>query len=361
MLRVFGAPHQYVQGQGALAQLGVLAASLGAQRPFVIIDPFIQDELMPDLMEGLGPMSHAVTCTTFSGECTSAEIERLSDMVSQAGADLIVGVGGGKTIDSAKGVRIRCKQPIFIVPTIASNDSPTSRLVVLYTEEHAIDKVLLMPTNPDVVLVDTDILIKAPERFFISGVGDALSKKFEALQCIGSGRKNFYDGRASLLAQSVAGLCYDVVREHAEGGLKAVRSQQVNEDFERSVEATILLSGLAFENAGLSIAHSLTRGLSAVPELASALHGEQVAFGLLVQLLLEGRSSSFMEDLLSFYGRMGLPLSLNALGLQAEPAAAASLIAKVTWEQAPYIGAFTFPLDQKRLAAAILDAHQFGA
>lgn len=360
MLSIFGAPHQYVQGQGALAQLGTLAASLGVQRPFVIMDPFIHETLMPDLMQGLGPLAQATTCTTFSGECTRAEIERLSDMVAQAGADLIVGVGGGKTIDSAKGVRIRCQKPICIVPTIASNDSPTSRLVVLYTEDHAIDQVLLMPSNPDLVLVDTDILVRAPERFFISGVGDALSKKFEAAQCIGSGRNNFYGGRATLLAQAVAGLCYDVVREHAEGALAAVRRQQANEDFERSVEATILLSGLAFENAGLSIAHSLTRGLSAVPDLVHALHGEQVAFGLLVQLLLEGRSSSFIEDLLSFYRRMGLPISLTALGLQSDAAAAASLIAKVTWEQAPYIGAFTFPLDQQRLAAAILDAHQFG-
>lgn len=358
MLRTFGAPHRYVQGPGAIDQLGELASSLGARRPLVIIDQPIQNLLLPQVMQGLGNLADAAHCVSFSGECTKAEIERLSQLAAKVEADLIIGVGGGKTIDSAKGVRIQCKLPIFIVPTIASNDSPTSRLVVLYTPEHAVDEVLRMPTNPDLVLVDTQVLVNAPERFFISGIGDALSKKFEAAQCIDSGRNNFYDAQATLLARSISGLCYDTVREYAEGALCAVRSKQVNNDFERTVEATILLSGLAFENAGLSIAHSLTRGLSAVPELASMLHGEHVAFGLLVQLLLEGRSSSFMEDLLSFYGRIGLPRTLAELGLHGDSVAAAQLIAKITWERAPYIKAVTFPLDQDRLAAAILDAHQ---
>ncbi|MGB3423847.1 MAG: glycerol dehydrogenase [Castellaniella sp.] len=358
MLKTFGSPHQYVQGPGALAQLGACAAALGARRPFVIVDTGILNVLQPALMRGLGDLAADTTCVAFAGECTRAEIERLSGLAATAGADLIVGVGGGKTIDSAKGVRIQCGKPIFIVPTIASNDSPTSRLVVLYTQEHAVDAVLRMPTNPDLVLVDTDVLVKAPERFFVSGIGDALSKKFEAEQCIGSRRNNFYDAQAPLLAQAVANLCYDIVRQDAESALNAVRRKQADDAFERTVEATILLSGLAFENAGLSISHSLTRGLSAVPGSAGALHGEQVAFGLLVQLLLEGKSADFMADLLAFYERVGLPRSLTALGFQGDPAEAADTIARITWERAPYIGAFTFPLDQGRLAAAILETHQ---
>ncbi|MFA5663283.1 glycerol dehydrogenase [Castellaniella sp.] len=361
MLKVFAAPHRYIQGPDALAQLGAQAAVLGARRPLVIMDSFVRDLLFERIRQGLGDLADQAIVTVFSGECTGAEIDRLAGLAAGAQADVIVAVGGGKTIDSAKGVRIQSGLPIFIVPSIASNDSPTSRLVVLYTADHAVDKVDLMPTNPDLVLVDTQVLVQAPERFFVSGVGDALSKKFEAAQCIGSRRRNFHDGQATLLAQAIADLCYDTVRAHADGALEAVRNRRVNDDFERTVEATILLSGLAFESAGLSIAHSLTRGLSAVPGPAAALHGEQVAFGLLVQLLLEGRSADFMADLLMFYGRMGLPRTLTGLGLQGDPAQAADLIAQITWERAPYTGAFTHPLDQKRLAAAILDVHRSNA
>jgi glycerol dehydrogenase len=361
MLRAFGAPHRYVQGPGALAQLEPLANLYGAKRPFVIADAVVQRLLLPRLRAGLGAVAEGITVAEFGGECTADEIDRLAEAARAAGADMIIGVGGGKAIDTAKGVHVRHGRPLFIVPTIASNDSPTSRLVVVYTREHVLHEVRAMTANPDVVLVDTEVLIAAPERFFVSGVGDALSKKFEAAQCLASGGNNFYSARPSLLASTIADACYDTIRAHAERALEAVRARKVNEDFERTVEATILLSGLAFENGGLSIAHSLTRGFSVVPGVANALHGEQVAFGLLVQLVLEQRPAAFLAELEAFYARMGLPRSLNDLGLRGDPEEAARKIAQDTWARAPYVKALTSPIDVDRLAAAILEAHRLGS
>lgn len=361
MLRAFGAPHRYIQGPGAIEQLGAMATAYGAKRPFVVMDPIVAQLLRPTLEAGLGALAPQSTIASFGGECTSEEIERLSHAAAAANADLIVGVGGGKAIDTAKGVRIARGTPIFIIPTIASNDSPTSRVVVVYTDQHVLAEVRTMATNPDLVLVDTAVLVRAPERFFVSGVGDALSKKFEAAQCLASGNNNFYAARPSLLATTIADACYDVVRAHAEGALAAVRAGTVNEDFERTVEATILLSGLAFENGGLSIAHSLTRGFSVVPGVADAMHGEQVAFGLLVQLELEGRSQAYIDELRGFYGRVGLPTSLTALGLRGDAAEAARAIAADTWARAPYVRALTAPIDVERLQQAVLSAHRQGS
>jgi glycerol dehydrogenase len=230
--------------------------------------------------------------------------------------------------------------------------------VVTYTQAHVLDEVRRMRTNPDVVLVDTEVLVRAPERFFVSGVGDALSKKFESAQCIATGKDNFYAARPLRLAQVIADTCYEIIRADAEQALAAVRAQATDEAFERTIEATILLSGLAFENGGLSIAHSLTRGFSVVPGVADALHGEQVAFGLLAQLVLERRPDAFMADLLDFYGRLGLPRSLTDLGLAGDPAEAARLIAADTWARAPYVGALEGGIDQARLEAAVLAAHR---
>lgn len=361
MLRAFGAPHRYVQGPGALNQLEALVGSLGAKRLFVLADAVVRGLLMPRLQAGLGALAPAATFAEFGGECAADEISRLAKEAATAGADLILGVGGGKAIDAAKGVRILHGGPLVIVPTIASNDSPTSRLVVVYTRDHVLQEVRAMAANPDVVLVDTEVLIAAPERFFVAGVGDALSKKFEAAQCLASGGSNFYAARPSLLASIIADACYDTVRTHAERALAAVRAGRVNEDFERTVEATILLSGLAFENGGLSIAHSLTRGFSVVPGVASALHGEQVAFGLLVQLVLEQRPPAFIAELAAFYGRMGLPRSLHDLGLVGDVREAAQKIASDTWARAPYVRALTSPVDADRLAAAVLQAQHLGS
>jgi len=361
MLRTFGAPHRYIQGAGALDRLGDLAASHGRQ-PLVIADALVMDLLGKRLRACLGPLADATRFVRFGGECSAAEIESIA--AGATGADLVIGVGGGKAIDTAKGVRMALRCPLLVVPTVASNDSPTSRLVVVYTEAHALQEVRLMDSNPDVVLVDTAVVIAAPERFFVSGIGDALSKKFEAAQCFAAGGDNFYKTRPPYFALTLGEACYEAIRAHAGDALAALRRGEPDEHFERTVEATVLLSGLAFENGGLSIAHSLTRGLSAVPELARALHGEQVAYGLLVQFVLEQRDSAFMDDMLGFYRHIGLPRSLTALGLQgrsqAEIETAARTVAQVSWERAPYVRFLDKPVDEARLLKAILAVEAVG-
>lgn len=358
-MRAFGSPARYLQGPGVIGQLGVHAAAFGS-RAFIVADDTVLRILRSEIEAGLGPLAEAAHFERFGGECTAAEIERLAAAARSARADLVIGAGGGKAIDAAKGVRISLEAPLVIIPTVASNDSPTSRLVVTYSADHVLGEVRLMASNPDLVLADTAVLVKAPERFFVSGVGDALSKKFEAAQCHATGRDNFYGARPPRIARAIADACYEVIRAHAEQALAAVRAQACNQAFEDTIEATILLSGLAFENGGLSIAHSLTRGFSIVPGLASALHGEQVAFGLLAQLVLERHSADFLADLLDFYARLGLPRSLAELGLQGDAPAAAARIASDTWARAPYVQALAGGIDCPRLEAAVLAAHELG-
>jgi glycerol dehydrogenase len=96
-----------------------------------------------------------------------------------------------------------------------------------------------------------------------------------------------------------------------------------------------------------------------VPGVAQSLHGEQVAFGLLVQLVLEKRPASFIDELVTFYGRMGLPRSLTELGLKQDAVAAAEVIARDTWARAPYVKALTEEVDPARIEAAILVAHRW--
>lgn len=360
MIRAFGAPSLYVQGPGALSGLGHHLQRQGIRRPLVIIDQTVAHLLGDRVRTGLGELAASSRFAAFQGECTAAEIKRLASAHEAAGADGVIGIGGGKAIDTAKGVRIQRACRLLVIPTVASNDSPTSRLAVIYKPDHSLAEVRRMPSNPDLVLVDTEILIGAPERFFIAGIGDALSKKFEVAQSVASGQDNFYQARPTQLATAMADICYATIRAHALDALAAIRTGQCNEAFEQTVEATILLSGLAFENGGLSIAHSLTRGLSALPATAQSLHGEQVAFGLLVQLVVEQRSEPFLQDLIRFYRQVKLPRSLEALGLRGDTDEAARQIAQITWERAPYASAIRAPIDVGKLETAILHANHMG-
>jgi len=358
MLRVFGAPHRYVQGPNALAQLGELIGMYG-KKPLVVVDEFVERLLRQDVMSGLGALAKESLLVVFQGECTSNEISRIAGLAR--GCDVVIGVGGGKTIDTAKGVSMSLGARVAIVPTVASNDSPTSRLAVLYTDQHILSEVRLMATNPDLVLVDTSIIARAPRRFFVAGIGDALSKKFEAAQCFAVQGPNFYKAQAPYLAQVLGDACYATIRAHAQDALRALDQQTPDDAFERVVEATILLSGLAFESGGLSIAHSILRGFSVIESLNGALHGEQVAFGLIVQLVLEGRSDAEIEEMLNFYARIGLPRNLAMLG---HPGAATDIAAEIahhTWATAPYVRHLAAPVDAERIQVALVRADRMGS
>ena len=345
--RIFGAPHLYVQGEGAIDDLPATALKYG-KRPVIVADAVVTD-LLKDRLRNLFGDADPVFAE-FGGECTAAEIDRIASEVRSANADLVIAMGGGKTIDAAKGVRIALDLPIIIVPTIASNDSPTSRLAVLYSDDHVLSEVRLMPTNPDAVIVDTALIVGAPVRFFIAGIGDALSKCFEVRQCAKADGRNFYGGRPTQLSLSTAQSCFEIIRSKGRAAVGDVSAQRVSQDVEDVVEASVLLSGLSFESGGLSIAHSLTRGFSSIEAMSATLHGEQVAFGLLVQLALEEHGQGMLGQLLEFYGEIGLPTTIESLGGSQSHC---THIADVTVKTAPYIGNFERQLSVQDIARAL--------
>lgn len=114
----------------------------------------------------------------------------------------------------------------------------------------------------------------------------------------------------------------------------------------------MLLSGLAFESGGLSIAHAMTRGLSAVRGARNALHGHQVAYALLVQLTLERCPAEFIDDIAAFYKEVQLPTSLAALGLTQSTAAELRTIAEQTMTAA-HVKNFERVLTASDIGAAV--------
>ncbi len=240
-----------------------------------------------------------------------------------------------------------------MLPTVASNDAPTSSLIVVYDENHRVAEARRMRRSPNAVIVDTRIIARAPARFLRAGIGDGLSKTFEARQCAISGGMNFFDGRPTLAAQALADRCWEILRADAEAALAACEAGEPDEAMERVVEAAVLLSGLGFENGGLSLTHALLRGLTAEPELAGRLHGELVAYALLVQVELEEHPAEVLTDLRGFHRRIGLPCSLADLGRPEATEALGLRVAEAALGAA-YARNFQRPLKASDVAQAIL-------
>ena len=351
MTRIFGSAHRYFQGPDAIEHLGTILAPFGPT-VLVIVDSLVREMIGGRVDALLARDGVESVVRTFIGEITYPAIQALANSMTGSVPSIVVGIGGGKALDAAKGVCKLLDRPVVTVPTIASNDSPTSSLIAMYDSDHALIAVDRLARSPEAVIVDTALIARAPIRFLRAGIGDAISKKFEAEACWHGTGSTPFGTRPTRTAIAIADACYRTIRAHGAAALAAAQAGNLTEDLEATIEAVILMSGLGFENGGLSLAHSLTRGLVKARGARDAIHGEHVAWGLLVQLAAEGRSSAEMRDALDLHRRLGLPVSLGALGMPDPTVEEIAEIAKWTMT-APHLANLPVRVDQDGICRAI--------
>ncbi len=307
-------PSRYVQGRGALTtHLPQELAFLG-RKALILQDPFVHQRYRDAVETALhGVIEYQIE--VFNSECSDEEIARISDKAMASGADVIVGMGGGKTLDTAKATGASLRLPIAIVPTLASTDAPCSSLVVIYTAEGQFKRYLMIPRNPNLVLVDSGIIASAPVRFLVSGMGDALATWFEAEDCRIKGAGNMTSRPGPMTAFELAHFCYETLMRYGRLAKLACEQHQVTPALEHVIEANTLLSGLGFESGGLAAAHAIHNGLTVLPQTHAYWHGEKVAFGTLAMLMLTDRSPELIDEVYTFCEDVGLPVTLADIGL----------------------------------------------
>jgi glycerol dehydrogenase len=353
MLKVFCAPARYVQGREATRALSAELRRLGHTGfALIIAGGSARKALEPVWRDSFAETGIAFEILDFAGECTAGEITRCKQEAVRLGAAIVIGAGGGKVLDTARAVASELDKPVVCCPTTAASDAPCSALSVVYKPDGSFEKCLFYKRNPDLVLVDTTVIAQAPVRLLISGMGDALATRFEAETAIAAHKPNQVGGASTLAAAAIADLCYRTLLRDGLAAIAAVRSGAISPAFERIVEANTLLSGLGFESGGLAVAHSVHNGLTAAPETHDRLHGEKVAFGTLVQLVLEGRDATLIEEVMGFCQTVGLPMTLAELGLDPLSKTLAGAIAERAIAAGETAHNETFPLS----AAAVRDA-----
>ncbi len=305
-------PGKYIQGVGAVGELPALMDLLGKQG-LVLASPSVNDKVLPGC--GVDWSARAIPIEVFRGECCESELSRLSAAIAHSHADVLVGMGGGKTIDAAKIAADRAGIPVIVVPTIASTDAPCSGCAVLYSADGVFHSVCYQRMNPAAVLVDVGIIAAAPTRFLVAGMGDALSTWFEARSCERTQSANECGGYGTAAGLGIARLCYETLLSHGVAAKLASERHLVTPALERIVEANTLMSGIGFESAGLAAAHSIHNGLTALAETHSFYHGEKVAFGVLAGLQLADASADEAAAVFAFCEDVGLPTTLADIGL----------------------------------------------
>lgn len=361
MLAVFGAPGRYVQGRDATAALGAEMARLGLTGPALIVTSPAPRRLLESVwQQSLGAAGIAYALHAFGGECSQAEIDTVVAAARGEAATVVVGAGGGKVLDTARAAAAALDLPVVNCPTTASSDAPCSALSVVYTEDGAFDRYLFYRRNPDLVLVDTTAVARAPARLLVAGMGDALATWFEARTVIEARRPNQLHGATTATAGALARLCYEILLADGPAAVRAVTTGAVTPALERLVEANTLLSGLGFESGGLAVAHSVHNGLTTAAGTHAFLHGEKVAFGLLVQLVVEGRPDAELEQVLTFSTEVGLPVTLADVGVDDPVPPVLDRIARRALADGETAHNEPFPLDPAMIVDAIRAADAAG-
>ena len=316
MKSVLIAPRKYIQGRGVLGELGTYLKMLGA-KPLVLWDPCVKDIVGQTVLASIQQAGLDVVDVQFQGEATKEERDRVTAIARDRGADVSVGIGGGKALDVAKGVAVDAGIKMVTCPTIASNDSPTSAASVWYDADHNFIGFDCWPFNPDIVLVDTQVIANGPIRAFVAGMGDALATWIEAAAAYKSRAPNIAGGLPTMAAMAIAELSCRTLLEHGLDAKRAVEHNVVTPAVEKVVEANVLLSGLGFESGGLATAHMIANLLSNVPECKPLMHGEKVGFGIITQLCLDDEMDiDEVYAVVDFAIEIGLPVTFADVNLE---------------------------------------------
>lgn len=313
MSKIICSPGSYIQGKGEFTKLATYYADLGSKGAYLIIDKFIHDTYLDEIASSFEQGNVPYEVKVFGGECCDEEID--AHAAALGTNDAVFGIGGGKTLDTAKSVAHKAGLPVIIVPTAASTDAPCSRLAVIYTKTGEFDRYLPLPKNPDIVVVDTEVVAKAPKRFLMAGIGDAFATYYEAAACKASDGIPMTGGHITLAAITLARLCLDTLLADGLKAKAAVEAGVCTTAVENIIEANTYLSGIGFESSGLAAAHAIHNGLTCIEETHKFLHGEKVAFGAVTQLVLENRPTEELESSIRFLKACELPVSLSDLGI----------------------------------------------
>jgi glycerol dehydrogenase len=357
MLRTSIFPSRYVQGAGALDTLDTELARLGT-RAACLVDSNVAKLLAPALQNA---RQVTLAVRSVDAACTERSVAAASSWIHESGADIVVSFGGGKVVDTGRAAADDLRLPFACVPTIAASDAPCSALVVIYDEEGRVVRDRFVRRNPDLVLLDSNLIVRAPVRFFIAGIGDALATFYEADACRRSGARNLCGGHGTALAFEAARLCRDTLFAHAVRAVQDCREKTVTPDFDATLEATVLLSGIGFESGGVAAAHAIHHGLAELPSSQALLHGEKVAVGVLASLFLSDVSDVERLRVFRFCRDVGLPTRLAQIHLDVTDDNALEAVATRACRAGEIIHNEPYPVDAARVVAALKSMDHYAA
>lgn len=311
-LIVRGAPQEFECRVGAWDALGEHLERRGLKRVLVIHGGVSWEKARRSFPELSGVDA---IFEQYGGECSFEERDRMAVFAKAANVDAIIGVGGGKIADLAKAVAVYLAMPVVILPTLAATCAAWTPLSVMYDTRGEMLQYDIFARSNALVLLDPAVILDSPIELMVAGIGDTLAKWYEADVIISQLTERSV---AIDIAHYTAKLCRDILLESSVGALEAMRDGKLSAAFVKVVETNIMIGGMVGgfgdDYGRTSGAHSIHDALTVLDATHHLLHGNKVAYGVFVQLMIEKRPEE-IATLRGFYEELGLPTCLLDMGL----------------------------------------------
>ena len=307
------APAKVIRGSQILNQAVSYISRLG-NRPLIVSGNKTL-EITDNYLELLESEGLDLVKASYTPDCSESSLGILRDRATTHEADVIIGIGGGKALDTAKLLAHQLEIPVVTIPTSAATCAAWTALSNVYSDEGAFLYDVALDSCPDLLILDYDLIQTAPQSTLVAGIGDAIAKWYEASVSSGHSEQTLI-----ISAVQQARILRDILLQKSVAALQSPGS----EVWQEVVDATVLLAGVIGGVGGAQCrtvaAHAVHNGLTHVCGRGS-IHGEKVAYGILVQLRLEEMlqgnqlAATARQQLLKFYTEIGLPQKLDDLGL----------------------------------------------
>ncbi len=353
------APARVLRGADALRHSVAAIAALG-QRPLVVGGDRTFEVVAPHLGPALAGLERATV--SYGEDCSEAAQQALQQAAEAHQADMVIGVGGGKALDAAKLLAHQTRLPVVTMPTSAATCAAWTALSNVYTDEGAFLYDVTLLRCPDLLVLDYSLLETAPRRMLVAGIGDALAKWYEASVSSGHSERTLIIG-----AVQQARILRDILFQKSRQALDAPGSEVWRDVVDAAVLMAGVIGGLGGAQCRTVAAHAVHNGLTHLTESHDTLHGEKVAYGILVQLRLEEMvqgnqlAASARQQLLQFYGEIGLPRTLAELGLGDIALSRLQHSAELACAQGSDIHRLPFTVVPTELMAAMVSSATLGA
>lgn len=321
-------------GRGVYSRFPELCRPLG--RRFAVVGGVTgMEKGLPSLTAAIADTDMELLCALpFGGACTQQAMDTLAAQLAPLKPDFLVGMGGGKAIDTAKGVAHQLGIPLVSMPTLVSNCAPITALSVVYREDGPFDRFQFFDAPPALTLIDLAIAAAAPARYFRAGMGDTLAKHLESTFSARNDELGVTLDHLSSIGLALSTTCYDPIIKYGRKALDEVERGEAGPAMEICARSIIVSAGLvslmANDDYNCALAHATCYGLQLFPHVEHEfLHGDLVAYGALVQLVLDGQEKKACE-LRDFLVTLGTPVTLDQMRVPLDRKALESTLHEAT-------------------------------